>query len=199
MNENKKARRGNKDIVSGINTDSNSSNITGILDERIHNLHEAIEEIDAALAHRKVLNVRFLEQIDREALKPYTAGEISYEIALERAATPLQAFMLRQTREKDLGLFIRLGKLPRPATRNDLPFRVNVPAFLISELRCAFQLGFVLYVPFLIIDLVVASSLLSMGMLMLPPVMISLPFKLLLFVMVDGWHLILRSLTISFS
>ena len=138
------------------------------------------------------------EQIDREALQPYTAGEISYEAALERAATPLQAFMLRQTREKDLGLFVRLGKLPRPATRDDLPFRVIVPAFLISELKSAFQLGFVLYVPFLIIDLVVASSLLSMGMLMLPPVMISLPFKLLLFVMVDGWHLIVRSLVLSF-
>jgi flagellar biosynthetic protein FliP len=137
-------------------------------------------------------------EIDQKAIQPYSAGQITYTEAVTRGAVPLRAFLLKQTREKDLALFIELGKLPRPATRDEVPFRALVPAFLISELKSAFQLGFVLYVPFLIIDLVVASALLSMGMLMLPPVMISLPVKLLLFVMVDGWHLVVRSLVLSF-
>ncbi len=138
------------------------------------------------------------QQIDEQALQPYLRGELHYEQALERAARPLTAFMLRQTREKDLALFVKLAHLPRPKSPEDLPFRVVAPSFMISELKSAFQMGFVLYLPFLVIDLVIASGLMSMGMLMLPPVMISLPFKLLLFVMVDGWHLIVRSVVLSF-
>src|SRR5690606_30124927 len=106
--------------------------------------------------------------------------------------------MLQHTRERDLELFVELAGVPRPETEADVPTYVLIPAFVISELRTAFQLGFILFIPFLVIDMVVASTLMSMGMLMLPPVMISLPFKVLLFVMVDGWHLITRSLLVSF-
>jgi len=111
---------------------------------------------------------------------------------------PVREFMLRQTREKDLALFVQLSKRPRPQTPDELPLTVITPAFMISELKTAFQIGFMLYLPFLIIDLVVASILMSMGMLMLPPAMISLPFKILLFVLVDGWYLLVKSLVESF-
>jgi flagellar biosynthetic protein FliP len=111
---------------------------------------------------------------------------------------PVREFMLKQTREKDLALFVSLAKIDRPRTADDIPTYVLVPAFVIGELKTAFQMGFLIFVPFLIIDIVVSSTLMSMGMLMLPPVMISLPFKLLLFVMVDGWHLIVKSLVESF-
>ena len=139
------------------------------------------------------------EQIDRQALRPYLAGAIKYDAALARGAVPLRAFLFKQTRDKDLGLFIGLARLPTPRTRNDVPLRVLVPAFIISELRSAFQIGFVLFIPFVVLDLIVSSVLMSMGMMMLPPVMISLPIKILLFVMVDGWHLITRSIVLSFG
>ncbi|MFQ6096465.1 MAG: flagellar type III secretion system pore protein FliP [Armatimonadota bacterium] len=136
--------------------------------------------------------------IKHDAIQPYSEGTIRYEDAIAAGARPLRRFMLAQTREKDLALFVRLAELPRPRTADDVPFHVLVPAFVLSELKSAFQIGFVLYIPFLIVDLVVASALMSVGMLMLPPVMVSLPIKILLFVMVDGWHLITRALVVSF-
>lgn len=139
------------------------------------------------------------DDINSRAVQPYMHEEIGYERALEEAALPLREFMLRQTREKDLALFYEIADLARPATPQDVPFHVLMPGFVISELKSAFQIGFVLFVPFLVIDLVVASSLMSMGMLMVPPVMISLPVKILLFVMVDGWHLVTRSVVLSFA
>ncbi len=138
------------------------------------------------------------QEINREALQPYLNNQLTQEQAFEAAAKPLKTFMLKQTREKDLALFVSLAKMPRPRNADDLPLTVVIPAFVISELKTAFQIGFLLYVPFLVIDMVVASALMSMGMFMLPPVMISLPFKLLLFVMVDGWYLVVRSLVESF-
>lgn len=138
-------------------------------------------------------------QINRQAIQPYLANELTQEEAWERAAAPVRDFMLKQTREKDLKLFIELSNTPRPKNKEDVPLSVLVPAFVISELKTAFQMGFLIYVPFLVIDMVVASTLMSMGMFMLPPVIISLPFKLLLFVMVDGWHLVVKSLVESFG
>jgi len=139
------------------------------------------------------------DQIDQQALQPYLAGKIKMQVALDRGTTPLRDFLLRQTREKDLGLFLGLARMPKPKTAADVPMRALVPAFIISELRAAFQIGFVLFIPFVVIDLIVSSVLMSMGMMMLPPVMIALPVKILLFVMVDGWHLITKSLVLSFS
>jgi len=138
------------------------------------------------------------ERIHELALAPAMAGKISVTEALERGAPPLRTFMLKQTREADLALFVELGRLPRPKTPDDLPMRVVIPAFAISELKTGFQMGFFLFVPFLLIDLIVSTTLLSMGMLQLPPAMISLPFKILLFVMIDGWNLIVASLVRSF-
>lgn len=136
-------------------------------------------------------------QISEEAIDPFLKEEITQVEAQERAVKPLREFMLRHTREKDLELFIRITELENPV-RDELPITVVIPAFIISELKTAFQMGFILYLPFLIIDMVVASVLLSMGMFMLPPVMIALPFKLLLFVLVDGWYLVVKSLVESF-
>lgn len=133
-----------------------------------------------------------------QGLKPYTEGKIDQATALEEGLRPIREFMLRQTREKDLALFVNLAGLEKPATPDDVPLRALIPGFMISELRVAFQLGFVLFIPFLIIDMVVASVLMSMGMLMLPPIMVAMPFKILLFVMVDGWYLIVQSLMASF-
>ena len=138
------------------------------------------------------------EEIQHGALQPYLAGEVGGDVAFERASGQLKGFMLRNTREKDLALFVELRHKEAPSTPEELGLEVVVPSFVISELRTSFQMGFVLYVPFLVIDMVVASVLMSMGMLMLPPVLISLPFKILLFVLVDGWHLVVRSLTSSF-
>lgn len=135
---------------------------------------------------------------NEQALQPYLRGEISQQVALDRAAVPFREFMLKQTRERDLALFTALAKAKRPANPSEVPMLVLIPAFTISELKTAFEIGFLIYVPFLVIDMVVASVLMSMGMLMLPPVMISLPFKLLLFVMVDGWNLVIGSLLRSF-
>jgi len=140
-----------------------------------------------------------LNEINTHSVQPYLSGKLSYQKALEEGARPLSQFMLRQTREQDIALFVEMSGMPRPASAADLPFHVLVPSFIISELKSAFQIGFVLFVPFLVIDMVVASTLMSMGMLMVPPVMISLPVKILLFVMVDGWHLITRSVVLSFS
>lgn len=137
-------------------------------------------------------------QADQQAIQPYLKGQINQETAFKLAAEPLREFMFKQTREKDLELFLQMNKSPQPRTLADIPTVVLLPAFVISELRTAFSMGFVLYIPFLIIDLVVSSILLSMGMMMLPPSLVSLPFKLLLFVMVDGWYLISRSLALSF-
>ncbi len=139
------------------------------------------------------------QAVNDHALKPYLAEEITQNEALDQAILPIRNFMFKQTREKDLSLFVNIAKLERPQNKEDIPTTVLIPAFMISELKSAFQIGFVLYVPFLIVDMVVASVLLSMGMMMLPPVMVSLPFKLLLFVLVDGWYLIVGSLVKSFA
>jgi flagellar biosynthetic protein FliP len=138
------------------------------------------------------------QEINDNALKPFLAKEISYETGLDRAAEPLKTFMLRQTRKKDLALLMKVSKIKKPTGVSDVPLTTLIPSFVISELRMAFQIGFLIYVPFLILDMVVACVLLSMGMMMLPPIMISLPFKLLLFVLVDGWYLIVGSLIRSF-
>ena len=138
-------------------------------------------------------------EINAVALEPYSKGQISQSEAIARAVGPLRTFMLKQTREKDLALFIELARVERPRSPDDLGLQIVVPAFIISELRTAFQMGFFIFIPFLVIDLVVSSSLMSMGMMMLPPSLISLPFKVLLFVLADGWYLITRSLVASFS
>jgi flagellar biosynthetic protein FliP len=139
------------------------------------------------------------ETINHEALQPYVEGKINQEVALKQAVNSLRDFMYKQTREKDLSLLIDIAKIERPQNRDDVPTTVLIPSFIISELKTAFQIGFLLYVPFLVIDIVVASVLLSMGMMMLPPIMVSLPFKLMLFVLVDGWYLIVGSLVKSFA
>jgi len=138
------------------------------------------------------------DQVNTLALQPAMAGRITVAQALERGAPPLRTFMLKQTRERDLALFVELAKQPRPKTPDELPMRVVVPAFVISELKTGFQMGFFLFLPFLLIDLVVSTTLLSMGMLQLSPAMISLPFKIMLFVMIDGWNLLVGSLVRSF-
>lgn len=135
---------------------------------------------------------------NQDSIQPYLNDEIGFTTALERAEAPLKEFMFKQTREDDLRLFAEMAGIKDPKTRDDIPLVVLVPAYMISELKTAFEIGFILYIPFLIIDMVVASVLLSMGMMMLPPVLISLPFKLLLFVLVDGWHLLVGSMVKSF-
>lgn len=140
-----------------------------------------------------------MEVVNEQALQPYLEGEITEEEAWAEAKAPLSDFMLYQTREKDLALFINISGGEYPAEKAALPLQVLVPAFVISELKTAFQMGFILFIPFLIIDMVVASTLMSMGMFMLPPVIVSLPFKILLFVLVDGWHLVVKSLLESYG
>lgn len=137
--------------------------------------------------------------VHQESIKPYLAEELSAAQALEKAIKPVRKFMIGQTREKDLAMMINVAKLKRPKNIDEVPFQVLVPSFIISELKTAFQIGFMLYLPFLIIDMVVASVLLSMGMMMLPPIMVSLPFKLMIFVLTDGWYLIVGSLVKSFA
>lgn len=139
------------------------------------------------------------QQINHDAYQPWKAQKISQDQALDLAVRPVRKFMLSQTREKDLGLFVSLSKLPRPKNADEIPTLTIIPAFMISELRTAFQIGFLIYIPFIVVDMVVASVLMSMGMMMLPPVMISLPFKILLFVLVDGWELVIESLVKSFG
>jgi flagellar biosynthetic protein FliP len=138
------------------------------------------------------------DRIYREAYVPLSERSIAFEEALTRAAVPLRGFMLRQTRQADLALFAKVSQAPPMQSADQVPMRVLVPAFVISELKTAFQIGFVVFIPFLIIDLVVSSVLMSMGMMMLSPVIISLPFKLMLFVLVDGWNLLVGSLVQSF-
>jgi flagellar biosynthetic protein FliP len=137
-------------------------------------------------------------RIQSEALQPYMSKQISSEQAMEAAATPIRSFMLRQTRPKDVELFVELAKMNATSVES-LPLRVVIPAFVISELRTAFQMGFLIFIPFILIDIVVATVLMSMGMMMMPPATIALPLKILLFVLVDGWHLIIRSLLLSFG
>jgi len=138
------------------------------------------------------------QKINREALQPYYEERISGEEALTLAEKPIKDFMLRQTREKDLALFVKISGEKRPEKPDDVSLKTLIPAFVISELKTAFQIGFIIYLPFFVIDMVVSSVLLSMGMMMLPPIMISLPFKLLLFVLVDGWNLVVGSVVQSF-
>jgi flagellar biosynthetic protein FliP len=138
------------------------------------------------------------EQVNQLAVQPALRNEITVTQALERGAPPLRTFMLKQTRESDLALFVEMGKVARPETPEQIPMRVVIPAFILSEIKTGFQMGFYLFVPFLLIDLVVSTTLLSMGMLQLPPAMISLPFKVMLFVMIDGWNLLVSSLVRSF-
>lgn len=138
------------------------------------------------------------QEINQNAVIPYNAGKISQMKAFETGMKPLSRFMIKQTREKDLALFVQFARIPVPKTPEQVPYYVLIPSFMISELKTAFQIGFLLFIPFIIIDLVVANILLSLGMFMLSPVMVSLPFKILLFVLVDGWNLITRGLLMSF-
>lgn len=140
----------------------------------------------------------YWSQANDNGLQPYLAGQITQEEAITNVLEPMREFMFRQTREADLALFVNLADAERPETQEDVSTFVLIPAFMISELKTAFQIGFMLYVPFIVIDMIVATTLMSMGMMMLPPVMISLPFKILLFVMIDGWHLLIRSIIVSF-
>ena len=139
------------------------------------------------------------QKVNADALQPYLANQMPADAAFDKGVGPLRDFMFKQVRERDLALFIQIGGLQRPTTQADVPTYALVPAFMISELKTAFQMGFMVLVPFLVIDIVVSSVLMSMGMMMLPPSTISLPFKLLLFVLADGWHLIVRSLVTSFT
>ncbi|MDY0116851.1 MAG: flagellar type III secretion system pore protein FliP, partial [Sulfurimonadaceae bacterium] len=137
------------------------------------------------------------QQAYDEGIKPYIAEEIGYEEAFTKATLPFKNFMIRNTREKDLALFFRIRGMQNPQTIADVPLSVVIPAFVISELKTAFEIGFLIFLPFLVIDMVVASILMSMGMMMLPPVMISLPFKILIFVLIDGWNLLIGNLIAS--
>ncbi len=139
------------------------------------------------------------EEMNKNGVQPYLAGKISQEVAIENTLAPLRRFMFSQTRDSDLGLFIKLSKIETPKTRADVPTIVLVPAFVVSELKTAFQIGFIIFLPFLVIDIVTSSVLMAMGMMMLPPVMISLPFKIMLFILVDGWGLLIGSMVKSFG
>ncbi len=139
-----------------------------------------------------------LDKVYKDAYEPFAANQISFNEALERGQVPMRSFMLKQTRQSDLGLFAKLARLEGDVKPETVPFRVLVPAFVTSELKSAFQIGFLIFIPFLVIDMIVASVLMSLGMMMLSPVMVSLPFKLMLFVMADGWNLLLGSLAASF-
>lgn len=138
-------------------------------------------------------------EMNTKGIQPYIAGKISQDAALENTLAPLRKFMFNQTRDSDLALFIKLSKVDKPKTRADVPTMVLVPAFVVSELKTAFQIGFIIFLPFLVIDIVAASVLMAMGMMMLPPVVISLPFKIMLFVLVDGWGLLMGSMVKSFG
>jgi len=138
------------------------------------------------------------EKMNTEAIQPYMKNKISINTAYDKAVVPLRNFMFKQTREEDLALFVKMSSMSKPTNHNDIPIHVLIPAFAISELRTGFQIGFVLFIPFLIIDMVVASILMSMGMMLLPPSTVSLPFKILLFILVDGWSLVISSMIASF-
>ncbi len=138
-------------------------------------------------------------KVNTVAVQPYLEKKLSLTAAYDRGVDPLREFMFKQTREEDLGLFVKMANLQKPNSRADVPTYVVIPAFAISELRTGFQIGFIIFIPFLIIDVVVSSILMSMGMMMLPPAMISMPFKILLFILVDGWHLVVSSLMASYQ
>lgn len=138
-------------------------------------------------------------EINAEALQPFLKEEISQDMAIERGMEPVREFMFTQTRDKDMGLFLDMKGISNVETLEEIPTHVIIPAFIISELKTAFQMGFIIYIPFLVIDMVVASTLMAMGMMMLPPVIISLPFKILLFILVDGWNVIIKSLVLGFK
>ena len=138
-------------------------------------------------------------KVNQEALQPYLANKMNFQEAYDKGVVPLREFMFRQTREEDLALFVSMAKIDKPKTHDDVPTYALIPAFAISELRIGFQIGFILFIPFLIIDMVVSSILMSMGMMMLPPMLVSMPFKILLFIMVDGWRLIVGSVVNSFQ
>jgi len=139
------------------------------------------------------------QRANQEGVQPYIRGEITGEQAVQKTLGPMRDFMFKQTDPKSLALFLKIGKLGRPKSPADVPTAVLVPAFIVSELRIAFQIGFIIYIPFLIIDMVVASTLMAMGMMMLPPVFVSLPFKIIMFVLADGWYLVVESLVRSFN
>lgn len=138
-------------------------------------------------------------EMNQNGIQPYIAGKISQDVAIEKTLAPLRLFMFSQTRDSDLALFIKMSKVNKPKTRADVPTMVLVPAFIVSELKTAFQIGFIIFLPFLVIDIVAASVLMAMGMMMLPPIVISLPFKIMLFVLVDGWGLLIGSMVKSFG
>ena len=140
-----------------------------------------------------------IDDITEKAINPYIEKTITQEKAIEELLNPVRKFMISETRKTDLGMFMSMAKLAKPVTKDDIPFRLLMPAFIVSELRTAFEIGFLIYIPFLIIDMVVSSILMAMGMMMLPPTVVSLPFKIVLFVLVDGWALIVDSLIKSFS
>lgn len=141
----------------------------------------------------------YWSEANENGIQPYLAGRITQEEALKNTVAPLREFMFKQTRESDLALFVNLSQAERPNSPEDVSTFTLIPAYVISELKTAFQIGFMVYIPFIVIDMIVASTLMSMGMMMLPPTMISLPFKILLFIMVDGWHLLIKSLIMSFK
>lgn len=138
-------------------------------------------------------------QVQTQAIEPYLASEISQDVAIKNAMDPIREFMFKQTRDKDLSLFLDIKGLSDVTKLDDIPTHVLIPGFIISELKTAFQIGFVIYIPFLVIDMIVASTLMAMGMMMLPPVIISLPFKILLFILVDGWNIVIKSLVLGFK
>ena len=174
--------------------------VLGLLRQALGTMHAPPNQVMIGLALFLTLFIMMpvWEQIRTEALDPFLGNQVTQEVAIQRATEPIREFMLKQVREKDLGLFMSMGKIAEPQSAKDVPLHVLVPAFVTSELRTAFQIGFLIYVPFLVIDMIVASTLMSMGMMMLPPVMISLPFKLILFVLADGWFLVVGSLMNSF-
>lgn len=139
------------------------------------------------------------KEINEKAIQPYVAGTLSQELAVDYALAPLRRFMFAQTRDQDLGLFVKLSRIEQPKTRADVPTLVLVPSFIISELKTSFMIGFMIFLPFLIIDILAASVLMAMGMMMVPPIVISLPFKIMLFVLVDGWSLLIGSMVKSFG
>ena len=175
--------------------------VLGLLRQAMGTMHAPPNQVMIALALFLTIFIMMpvWERIQGDALNPYLDHTITQQVAMERAIAPIREFMMKQVREKDLSLFVEIAKVPTPQTQSDIPLHVLVPAFVISELRMAFQIGFLIYIPFLVIDMIVASILMSMGMMLLPPVMISLPFKLVLFVLADGWFLIVGSLMKSFQ
>ena len=156
--------------------------------------------VGIALVLTKFIMSPVVDKINKEAIQPYREEKITFQEGIEKAQIPMKEFLLKQTRDEDIKLFLDSARIDKnDVARENLPLQVLVPAFAISELKTAFQIGFLIYLPFLLIDLVVSSALMSMGMFMLPPAMISLPFKLLLFIMVDGWNLLIKSLILSFN